>query len=388
MKDLLEFLLYLITDLPKDLLMLVKDIVMLFYRIILSYLNLAYELLQIPEIQHAFALKQWEQLEGILILDIFVLILLGFIAFLIGFAMYVVFGIPALYLYQCVLRICYKIKRNFGLFAYNKKYLKWLEKRKVALILEPNKDIYIKTEQDAVGVLYRLLNHNKYFVKLALFRELSMILLLDKYDKLLAAVIDSVGEIIHYDIVTYQHMVCPNYDEVIYSYNASFGDCAKVVIAHTHPPSNSRDMWYGTYSKRSPVNIRPSREDLALTLETMKKLDPVEVKYEFILPGITNGEYRVIKPEKLKYLYEKRGGLDNIDVDEVSLPERNKKYKKLLKLFPAEDFDVVYDATQKDEKLEPTFVGMKLKYKNLPQRIKSQAEGLKEWVEKQKSLKS
>lgn len=386
----LEFLSYLLKDIPKDLFELIKDIVLAIIQLLHSYFNFCYETLQIDAIRQSFANKQWETLEILLLQDLFGLIIVGIPGFIIGFVLFFLLTLILTGLLRVTVPIYCGIRRRFGLYAYNKRYLKWLEKRKVALILEPNKDIYIKTEKDAISVLYRLMNFNKYFTKLALFRELSMILLLDEHDKLLAAVIDSVGEIERYNIVEYRHLVRTNYEDVVYSYNASFGDCAQVVIAHTHPPKDGNEIYHGIYSKRSEVKIYPSMEDLALDLETMRKLEPVKVKFSFILPGIINGKYRVINLEKLKYLYEKRGGLDDIDKDEVSITENVGKFKKLLKSMPAENFDVVYDATEKDESLDPTLVGIKLKYKKLPQRIKNQAEGLKKWVEQQqqKSLKS
>lgn len=268
--------------------------------------------------------------------------------------------------------------KRHTIYDYNLKYYKPITESKVALILEPVKEIYIKTEQDAARVFYRLMHFNKHFIQLSLFHELAMVLLLDKHDKLLVAVISSVGD---------SKFAIHNVPDVVYSYNASFGDCAKIIFAHTHVPNYEDIFQLKRKISDIIIDLTPSSQDLfeIPRLLNMKELQGM-FKYCMILPGLLKRRvnyYTVIDLEKLQYYYA-AGLLNSISPDKVTYTIFDEDYKKELEQMPSENFDVVYDATEKDEALDPTLVGIKLKYKKMPSRIISQAEGLKKWIEKQK----
>lgn len=309
---------------------------------------------------------------------------------LVGYAAYIVICVfieiaePVMAFFRSIIETFYNLRywfiQKYTIYGHNNKYFKPIAKSKVALILEPVKEIYIRTEQDAARVFYRLMHFNKYFLKLSLLREFAMVLLLDKYDKLLVAVISSTGD---HDIVIH------NVEDVVYSYNASFGDCAKVVFAHTHVPACRSIGKLGRKIHDTDISLSPSHEDV---FEVARLLNTQELqgmlKYCMILPGLPKRRlnyYTVLDLEKVRY-YSAEGLLGKIDPERVARMIIDEDYKRELELMPAENFDVVYDATEKDEELNPTLVGIKLKYKKMPGRIISQAEGLKRWIEKQKAL--
>jgi len=274
-----------------------------------------------------------------------------------------------------ILKVYYTVRNLLTIYGNNNLFLPRIEVNNVGLILEPRTDIYIRDQTTALKVLHRLMFYNIRFKKLVLVREVSMTLLLDENDKLLAAVIDSAGT---------PGFVSSNCKEVVYSYNASFDNkCKKVVCAHTHTPSVSLCCHGYTDS----ANIYPSIEDVMSYISTKKELAPVEIKYELILSGYKSRSYFELNPEG----FEKKLEMGYIS-REISDMGRIRRYKWKIRPcnFPRSCFREIYNATRRDEKLHPTLVGIKLKYSSKVPKIINQKEGLEEWVltQKTKSRKS
>ncbi|WPX08218.1 hypothetical protein [Anaerocellum danielii] len=291
------------------------------------------------------------------------------------FVIEMIFLSPIIYFaFNLAKKTFYWVKKNFTIYGPNSIFLPRIVRYNLGLILEPRKDIYIKTIDDALKVFYRMMLFNGIkSKKLTMERELSMTLLLDENDKLLVATIDSVGIF---------NCVKPNCHEVVYSYNTSFnGQCKKVVWAHTH--TASVDLEYGTHEEYLySVATCPSNEDMLHYMGLRHLIAPVEVKYALIIPGMIGTRCYVMDLTTFEREYAR-----GISPDKIYA--RGNWYshsKKLLKeIYPKEYFNEVYNAIRKDEQLHPTLLGIKLKYKDKQPRIKSQKEGFKEWVQMQKT---
>ncbi len=245
-----------------------------------------------------------------------------------GFTGIIIVAIMCYFQGYVIVWLTKKLYEKFSIYSTDRIINTGKLKDGVVLVLEPRKDIYITSQQEALRVLKLLRNFNRKAKAAALRREMSMTLLLDENKKLLLALIDNIGSTI---------TVVPTTHEVVYSYNVSFnGRCRSVIVAHTHPgivPPGSK-----LYTYSYPL---PSQNDRRYHLELQKAIYPVKVIDHFVLPAIDS-----VSPYSI--------------VHDSWLPVKSKR----LKPYPGRFFKVIYNGFKENKTMMPTMLGVKLKYQN------------------------
>lgn len=245
-----------------------------------------------------------------------------------GFAGIIIVAIMCYFQGYVIVWITKKLYEKFSIYSSDRIVNTGKLRDGVILILEPRKDIYITSQQEALKVLKLLRNFNRKTKAAALRREMSMTLLLDENKKLLLALIDNIGSTI---------TVVPTTHEVLYSYNVSFnGKCRNVIVAHTHPGIAPPGSKLYTYSY--PL---PSQNDRTYHLELQRAIHPVKVIDHFVLPAID-----IVSPYSIAH--------------DSWLPVKSKR----LRPYPRRLFKVIYNGFKENKTMMPTMVGIKLKYQD------------------------